>query len=296
MANATENVPCIRIAPVLPILSTTHHTEANPGPHLLDEPKPFAGNHGDPGFPLTSSSVATRSIIRHEDACQQPEHAAVNTKMTNAPWRSPEVSTAVPIPMQERRGYTVVSKTYDGHLTPCSPQAEPLAPSASGSPASPNNDLISRKDQLAMKQSVYNRKYYKTEAGTPHHRLDVMGEGRETNATRLLGVEDELLIEAKDLELTQRVPEDVKPPNVTDAQFQRPDQEVVGNVGLSMILCSPRPAAAFTQHAPTCTPVKTLPAHSHPRSRLELEFRLRWKPPDTGQRSIQLAYYAIKNR
>ena len=221
---------------------------------------------------------------------------------------SPGSSIATLASMLEWQGYITASRVNEGLLTPCSTQAMPLAPPTSGSPASPNNDLISRKDQLVMKQSVYDRKYYKTEAGTPHHRLDVMGEGSETNATRPLGVEDELLIEAveshersderfpKDLELTQRVPEDIKLPNVADAQFQRPDQEVVGNVGLSMMLRSPRPTVAFTQHAPTRTPIKMLPAHSHPRSRLELEFWHRWKPPDTGQCSIRLAYYAVKDR
>jgi hypothetical protein len=54
----------------------------------------------------------------------------------------------------------------------------------------------------------------------------------------------------KDLELAQRVPEDIEPPDGADIQFQQPGQEVVGNVGLSVLLHSPRPAAALTQHTP----------------------------------------------
>ena len=305
MANATENVPCIRIAPVLPILSTTHHTEANPGPHLLDEPKPFAGNHGDPGFPLTSSSVATRSIIRHEDARQQPEHAAVNMKMTNAPWRSPEVSTAVPIPTQERRGYTVVSKTYDGHLTPCSPQAEPLAPSAPDSPASPNDDLITRKGQSVGKQQTYDKKSYEAEAEALGHTSDDVNKGRETNATRLHGVEDELLIEAveshghsderlpKSPELAQRVPDEPKTPEAASTLIQWPSQEAISNKGLNVLPHSRESATALTPH--TSTPVNPSLAYSL-HSSLELESWLRWKPPNTGESSKRLAYYAVNDR
>jgi hypothetical protein len=37
------------------------------------------------------------------------------------------------------------------------------------------------------------------------------------------------------------------------------------------------------------------PANSHLRSSLELESRLRWKPPDAEERSIRHSYYAIND-
>ncbi|KAF8651114.1 hypothetical protein AX14_008506 [Amanita brunnescens Koide BX004] len=115
------------------------------------------------------------------------------------------------------------------------------------------------------------------------------------NAIHLLKVEGELLVEAveiqecsdehfpKDLELVSQVSKDIKLPDWADIQFQQPSQEAVSSVRLSVLLHSLRYAAALMQHTLIRMPVNVLPARSHPRSSLRLEFQLRWKPPDNGK-------------
>ena len=83
---------------------------------------------------------------------------------------------------------------HEGLLTPCSTRAVNPAPSASGSPASPNNDLISRKDQSTV--GTYSNDSYDVGDEALRHTSDAIDEGHETNAKHLLEVEDELLAEA----------------------------------------------------------------------------------------------------
>jgi hypothetical protein len=128
---------------------------------------------------------------------------------------------------------------HEGPLTPCSTRAVNPAPSASGSPASPNNDLMSRKDQSTV--GTYGNDSYDVGDEALHHTSDAIDEGHETNAKHLLEVEDELLTEAagiqehldecssKNKELAQQVPEDLEPPDGEDVQFQWPNPEAINN-------------------------------------------------------------------
>ena len=61
---------------------------------------------------------------------------------------------------------------------------------------------------------------------------------------------------------------------------------------MSTLLCSPESPVALMP--PTLA--DPLPAYSLPRSSLELEFRLRWKPPDCGKESKRHACHAVNNR
>ena len=174
---------------------------------------------------------------------------------------------------------------------PCSTQALPLAPSAPDSPASPNNDLISRKGQSVGKQQTYDKKSYEAKAEALHHMSDNINEGHEMNTTCLLEVEGKLLVEAveickcsdkcppKDVELAQRVPEDFKSPDRADIQYKWPSPEAINNEESSVLLHSRESTVVLTP--PTPEPVSTFPAYSCPSP--ELEFWLCWKPPDTGE-------------
>ena len=44
-----------------------------------------------------------------------------------------------------QQAYTAISERNEGTLMPCSSEAKPSAPTATESPASPNNDLIYNK-------------------------------------------------------------------------------------------------------------------------------------------------------
>jgi hypothetical protein len=271
-----------------------------------------------PDADLPSASLRV-SPACPKDAHQWPRQDAVNTKMTSALWRSPEVSAAVPMPTPERRGYTFVSEDCESPLTPCSIQALPSVPTAPDYPASPNNDLVSKEDQSVI--GTNKDSSYDVRDKARRHTPDVVNKGDETDTTHSLKIEEvrhpteriwegegQLLIEAaeihecsdkhspKDLGLTQRVHDNFEPPNEADAQFQQPSQEAAGNIGLSAMLRSLRPAAAFTQHAPTPEPVSAFPAYSRSRSSPELEFRLRWKPPDNGEDTRRHAYCAVNKK
>ena len=151
--------------------------------------------------------------------------------------------------------------------------------STSVSPTSPNNDLIVNK---------INRRPAPNSVSLP---IVKIREG-----------EDKLLVEAAedcfpmDLEQAHRVLENFKPPDAVNVQFQWHGQEAISSEDTSVRLHSQEPKVALTPLMPTHTPVKTLPAHSHLRSRQELEFRLRWKPPDTGEDSSWHAYRAVNDR
>ncbi|KAF8661998.1 hypothetical protein AX14_007131, partial [Amanita brunnescens Koide BX004] len=89
---------------------------------------------------------------------------------------------------------------------------------------------------------------------------------------------------------TLPVPVDPDLPKAADAK--RPSQEAVNKIEMSILLRSPESPVALTP------PMLADPllAHGPPRSNQESEFRLRWKPPDTGKRSTQHSYQAINNR
>ena len=73
------------------------------------------------------------------------------------------------------------------------PESDLSLPSTSVSPASPNNDLISKEDQLIVTQTRYNNETYKIEIETHECRRvsdDVNG-GNEASRTRLHKVENE---------------------------------------------------------------------------------------------------------
>ena len=73
------------------------------------------------------------------------------------------------------------------------PESEPSPPSTSVSPASPNNDLISKEDQLIVMQTRYNNETYKVEIETHECRrvLDDVNGGNEASGTRLHKVKNE---------------------------------------------------------------------------------------------------------
>ena len=89
---------------------------------------------------------------------------------------------------------------------------------------------------------------------------------------------------------TLPVPVDPDLPEAADAK--RPSQEAVNKIEMSILLRSPESPVALTP------PMLADPllAHGLPRSNQEPEFRLRWKPPDTGKRSTQHSYQAVNNR
>ncbi|KAF8663669.1 hypothetical protein AX14_006832 [Amanita brunnescens Koide BX004] len=172
------------------------------------------------------------------------------------------------------------------------PESNPGLPSALISPASPND--IGR------------------------HMLNVFNKEEEANATCSPEVEHEGLPSVKipngRQELLMEAAEEFKcsdehasrcqgptipvlaslePPDTADAK--RPKQEVVSTAARGLLL--PSPASSMASTPPTfATPTDPPPAYSLPRSSLELEFRLRWKPPDCEKESKRHACYAVNNR
>ncbi|KAF8673944.1 hypothetical protein AX14_005276 [Amanita brunnescens Koide BX004] len=68
---------------------------------------------------------------------------------------------------------------------------KPDFPSTSVSPASPNSDLTSNKDQSMTLFKTVNGNTHEAEIEAYHHTLDVINEGNEMNRTHLLEVKDE---------------------------------------------------------------------------------------------------------
>ncbi|KAF8665026.1 hypothetical protein AX14_006647 [Amanita brunnescens Koide BX004] len=96
-----------------------------------------------------------------------------------------------------------------------------------------------------------------------------------------------------DERLAPPIPVSPELPDVPDAK--RLNQEVVSAAEKSLLL--PSPASSVASMPPTsATPTGPPPAYSLPRSSLELEFRLCWKPPDCEEESKRHACYAVNNR
>ncbi|KAF8687861.1 hypothetical protein AX14_003633 [Amanita brunnescens Koide BX004] len=88
------------------------------------------------------------------------------------------------------------------------------------------------------------------------------------------------------------IPANAESPNA--ANVQQPDQEAVSKEEPSVPLHSRESVAALTLHM--STPVNSYQAYSLPGSNAELEFRLRWKPPNTKEGSKRHAYHAVSDR
>ena len=215
------------------------------------------------------------------------------------------------------------------------PESEPSPPSTSVSPASPNNDLISKEDQLIVTQTRYNNETYKVEIETHEYRrvLDDVNGGNEASGTRLHKVENE---DVKPLHsyagpvTHQPVPMDTSPPIVKTqggedelleaAEVRCPkDWELAHRVpehseprDTAINLCQwasqevvNKTRSSVLTHSreydvaltlPTPAPANALPPYSRSRSSPTPESRLRWKPPDTGEDSSRHAYRAVNDR
>ena len=64
-------------------------------------------------------------------------------------------------------------------------EPNPNLPSTSASPASPNDNLVSNKDQSSMPFKTIDGDAYETEIEASCHTLDIVGKGSEANAAHL---------------------------------------------------------------------------------------------------------------
>jgi hypothetical protein len=245
--------------------------------------------------------------------------------------RSYEASVAAPTSEIRQQVCTAVSEACEAALTPCSNQAEPSALSTSGSPASPNNDLLSNKiicqldlsskkarediqggEQLdiAVSMPVWSDKE------TPAERDPVKSE--PSNATDA-GRHDQDVVSVEvtavarhshQICLSSFLPtmRPSQPPEigcqwledkpslpftqVSEDEEARPDQRAISKVEACTRPHSPE-AVALT--LPMSEPVSQSPAY--PSCSLpEWERRLRWKPLDYGEDMRQRACHIVNRR
>jgi hypothetical protein len=232
---ATEYVPHAKAAPTLPISLLARPMRASRYHNPTSEPKcngcapdlpSMSVTPARPNNDLIFNKViaqpmdAVRSLVRFEDICWWPKQVADNKTDEGA---LTPCSTEGPTSRTGEKKIecccmnTVSEKTTN--TTECSPPSrdEPLAPSTSGSPASPNNDLLSKR--IICQLCLPSLKTWE----------DVRGE---------------LLIKAvcEPTQLSEETPIEGDPfkpklPDTTAAKW--PDQEVVGGKTTNVTLCSP---------------------------------------------------------
>ena len=238
-------------------------------------------------------------------------------------WKPPDTGAR-----SKQHAYHAVNDRLQSNEMECSPQAEPLTPSADISPEIPDNDLDAE-NQPTLKHDAY---VDKTEAG--QYALQVISEGIEVSVVRssenkseraeelspnlskavseqlehgpshpLWGKQERLLAEAANAKHTDKrsschsgpvLPVLARPKSPDVANVQWPNQEAVRDAGPSVDMRSPKPSTALMLL--TSATLATFPMCPLPRSSLELEFQLRWKPPDNGKDPRWNAYHAVNDR
>jgi hypothetical protein len=173
-------------------------------------------------------------------------------------------------------------------LMPCSPRDEPLAPSTSVSPASPNNDLISHKiieanssSPSEKSQEIINRPTTSITPRSPNvlaqPTWSTMGQVLCTEAAHQLpGNSHEILL--------TRSQED---------EDKQPKQATISETVNSACWHSQESIAA--PMLPTSEPISRPPAYPSCLSP-EHEKQLRWKPPDCGKSTRRRVFHVINER
>jgi hypothetical protein len=175
------------------------------------------------------------------------------------------------------------------------PKPKSSPPSTTVSPASPDNDLASEKDQSVKTQWAYGNKSYEITAEAQYHTSGIVNKGDEATGIRSLEVE----YRGNERPRSHPMPVIHQPvPNgiglsirkIRESEEKRLEQAAVDNIeGPSMPLRSPESTVAFTPLTLTYTLVDPPLAYFRSRSSLELE-SWRRKPPDEEEGSRWLPY------
>ncbi|KAF8650112.1 hypothetical protein AX14_008626 [Amanita brunnescens Koide BX004] len=191
-------------------------------------------------------------------------------------------------------------------FTPLVPRSDSDLPPTSVSPASPNDggqqglNVINKGIKASMTHSPEDEAERAEELSLNLSKAAIE-QPEHGSSLPLRGKQEELLVEAANVECSDEhpsyreapaLPVLVDPDPSDGANAKWPSQEAVSNIEMSVVLRSPESPAALTP--PTLA--DPLPAYSLPRSSLELEFRLRWKPPDYEKESKRHACYAVNNK